>query len=194
MLPIAGLLGAALVGALAYALLGGGGSAATPTPVVLAVSPRRAPSRTGIAGHAGADRHRAAGRRDDQRVAHRSASGASRNPFAPLPGAKATAATAPAAARPEHGLRHVLHARTATPSSSSAARLRGRRAAADPPAPEARPAPSKPKRRPSTAWPSLFGAVPAGHRRPQRQLTPYENLKRQQPLPSATQPLVVFAV
>jgi hypothetical protein len=39
---------------------------------------------------------------------------------------------------------------------------------------------------------ALFGAVPAGSPSPAPSLTPYENLKRQQPLPSPTQPLIVF--
>ena len=37
-----------------------------------------------------------------------------------------------------------------------------------------------------------FGVIPAGLTAASAQLTPYANLKRQQPLPSAKQPLVVF--
>jgi hypothetical protein len=38
----------------------------------------------------------------------------------------------------------------------------------------------------------LFGAVPAGTPALSAQLTPYEDLTRQQPLPDAKQPLIVF--
>jgi hypothetical protein len=188
-LPILVLLGVALVGALAYALLGGGGSASTPAPVVSPVSPlstavsassisvTQAPTGTGqpVAETTSGSAHRSAG--------------ASRNPFAPLPGAQATG-TPVSEATPGSS----ESSSTSSPSTTSGT---GSEAGSESPGgggsstPQAK-QPSKAKKQTVYTVAALFGAVPAGSPSPSPTLTPYEHLKRQQPLPSSTQPLVVF--
>jgi hypothetical protein len=113
---------------------------------------------------------------------HRSV-GASRNPFAPLPGAKA-AGTPASAATPGTS--------TTSESSSSATSETSSGSQGEPSTPPAKQAPSKAKKQTVYTVSALFGAAPAGSPSPSPTLTPYEHLKRQQPLPSAAQPLVVF--
>jgi hypothetical protein len=182
-LPILLLLAAALVGALAYAVLGGGGSASTPAPVVSPVSP------LSTAASASAISVTQAPTATDQPVAettsgftHRSA-GASRSPFAPLPGAKA-ASTPSSAATPGTS--------TASESSPSATPETSSGSQGEASTPPAKQSPSKAKKQTVYTVSALFGAAPAGSPSPSPTLTPYEHLKRQQPLPSVAQPLVVF--
>ncbi len=189
-LPIAVLLGVALVGALGYALLGGGGS--TPAPAVSPVSPLStgvSPSSISVTQAPTATGQPVA--ETTSGSAHRSVGG-SRNPFAPLPGAKAagtpvTEVTAVTGA----GSESSPSSTSPTPAPTSGAGS-GSQGGGGSPAPEAKSSPSKPKKQTVYRVALLFGAVPPGSPSPSPLLTPYEQLKRQQPLPSATQPLVVF--
>ena len=181
------MLGVALVGALAYAVLGGGGS--TPAPPA---STATSPLSTGVSASASpsARRRPATGQPVAETTsgsAHRSA-GASRNPFAPLPGAKA-------ASRPLRLATRRSSSRDSSSSSSSSAsggqsESESRKSSGGTSPSQSKPAPAKPKTVYHVAV--LFGTVPAGTPPLSAQLTPYENLKRQQPLPDSTQPLIVF--
>jgi len=195
-LPILVLLGVALVGALAYAILGGGSSASTPAPVASTVSPlstgvsassiavTQAPTGTGqpVAETTSGSSHRAAG--------------VSRNPFAPLPGAKAASAStaseasAGTSAGSGSSSSSPSGASTTTPGAGSESSSGSQGGGTS--TPESKPSPSKPKKQTVYRVAVLFGAVPAGSPSPSPTLTPYEHLKRQQPLPSTAQPLVVF--
>jgi hypothetical protein len=188
-LPIAVLLGVALVGALAYVALGGG-STASSTPIGAPVSPlSSAVSAPSIPVTQAATATGQPVAETTSGSAHRSAAGASRNPFAPLPEAKATAATPAAAPATSTGSGSSSTSPATPPTSAAGSGAQGGGGAS---APEAKPAPSKPKKQTVYRVAALFGAVPAGSPSPAASLTPYENLKRQQPLPSPTQPLVVF--
>jgi hypothetical protein len=190
-LPIVVLLGVALVGALAYAVLGGGSSASTPAPLAAPVSPlstaasassitvTQAPTATGqpVAETTSGSVHRSVG--------------ASRNPFAPLPGAKAASSSTASATSAGSGSSSSSTSGASSKTSGASAESTAGSGGATP-TPESKPAPSKPKKQTVYTLAVLFGAVPAGSPSPSPSLTPYEHLKRQQPLPSSTQPLVVF--
>jgi hypothetical protein len=195
MLPILIVVGAAFAGALAYAALSGGGAPSSPTPVASAAAPLSAPASgpsisasTSTAGAVQPVAETTSG------SVHRPA-GAARNPFAPLPGAKAAAAAQSAAAN---------GASSATPSTSSAGGGSSAGSESSTPTTGGEPTKSEAKAEVKTAPKKqtkkqtvyrvavLFGAVPAGSPAPAANLTPYDNLTRQQPLPSVAQPLVVF--
>jgi hypothetical protein len=184
-LPIVVLLGVALVGALAYALLGSGGSA--PTPAVSPVSPlSTAVSASTISVTPAPARPGQPVAETTSGFAHRA--GASRNPFAPLPGSKAPSAAQPQATPgASAGSGSAPSTSTAGPEAGSGSQGGGGSST-----PQAKSSPSKPKKQTVYRVGVLFGAVPAGSPSPSPVLTPYEQLKRQQPLPSSTQPLVVF--
>lgn len=191
-LPILVLLGVALVGALAYAVLGGGSSASTPAPVASTVSRLS----TGVSASSIAVTQAPTG--TDQPVAettsgssHRAA-GVSRNPFAPLPGAKAAGASTASEASTGTSAGSESGSSSTTTTGAGSESSPGSQSAGGTSTPESKPSPSKPKKQTVYRVAVLFGAVPAGSPSPSPTLTPYEHLKRQQPLPSTAQPLVVF--
>ncbi|MHB8234829.1 MAG: hypothetical protein ACYDHT_09280 [Solirubrobacteraceae bacterium] len=181
MLPILVLLGVALVGAVAYAAIGGGGSASS-TPPVSPLTPPTPASAISVTPASSAGPQPVA--ETTSGIAHRSA-GAARNPFAPLPGSKAVAEASPKGATPSTPTEPSSPAGSSTPSPSSPQPEAT-------PTPEAKKAPSKPKKQTVYAVSALFGVAAAGVPAPAPGLTPYDKLKRQQPLPSTNQPLVVF--
>ncbi len=194
LLPIVALLGVVLAAALAYAL-SGGGSSPSPGPIASPVSPLSASSIPVSQATLGAGQPVA---ETTSGSLHRSA-GAGRNPFTPLPGAPGAGATR-SEARPGTS----KTAESPTPSTPSAGPSVGLKSQATSPTtgggasptPESKPAPNKGKGKGNSQTvyrvTVLFGAVPAGTPAPGPNLTPYDNLKRQQPLPSVAQPLVVF--
>jgi hypothetical protein len=177
LLPIVALVVLALVGAIAYVVLGGG-SSATPTaavssapatvPVGLSVTqttPEKAVAETtgGVA---------------EQRR------GAARNPFTPLPEPKAKQAASPASSSSSS---------STTSSSSSAASGSGSSSQSSGGSSPTTPSkPSKPAT-PKTVYhvSIMFGELPAGVPA-SAPLTAYADLKLLTPLPSAQQPLIVF--
>lgn len=190
MLPLLVLAAAALAGALAYAVLGGGSSpgpsaassTAAPLPVTatgssISTSPSSAGSAQPVA-------------ETTSGAAHRS-SGAARNPFQALPGSAAATGAAKSEATststsPESSSSSSAGGSSATPQTSTPA------SGGETTKSESKPAPSKAKKQTVYRVAVAFGAVPAGSPVPAPNLTPYANLTRQQPLPSVTQPLVVF--
>jgi hypothetical protein len=187
MLPILVIVGVALAGALAYAVLAGGGSSTTtaalsPTPTVTKVS--------GVVvtqSHVSTDKPVAETTSGDT---HRS-SNPPRDPFKPLPTPSVKTASTPAStsAAPSAGSGSSTSGSSGSATTESAPSSQGTGGGTSSP-PSKAPAPAKPKKLYNVAV--LFGTAPAGTPPLQAQLTPYEDLKRQQPLPDAKQPLVVF--
>jgi hypothetical protein len=188
MLPILALVGVALLAALAYAVLGGGSTSSTPAS---SVSPAPVKPVSGIAVSQAPTATGQPVAETTSGLAHRSA-GSIRNPFAPLPGAKAATAASTATAgstkSASSGSGSTSSASTTTsPESSGGSQGAGGTAPAEPKK-------SSGHARPQTVYhvAVLFGIAPAGTPTLSAQLTPYDNLKRQQPLPDAKQPLIVF--
>jgi hypothetical protein len=186
LLPVVALVALALLGALAYAILSGGSSAATPTATltrgpttpqgvaITQTTPEKAIAET-------------TGGVSQQR------NGAVHNPFTPLPEPKAKATTPAASSK-------AASTSSSTPSSSSSSSSSGSSAGSgsgsggsstpSPATPSKPSTPSKPKTVYHVAV--LFGSLPAGATPQTAQLTPFENLKLLTPLPSDTQPLIIF--
>jgi hypothetical protein len=199
MRPLVALLGVALLGALAYAAFGGSSSSTPPAgspPVAqptgaIALSPVKTEGTQAIAETTGGS---------DQ------TGGATRNPFTPLPQPKATQATASTSTAAGSSAGSSSSSSSSSPSSSpsstpgsstggagaeSGAGTESGSSGGSAPA-ESKPAP--PPSKPKTFYKvsALFGAAPPATPLANAQLTAYDKLKLQQPLPSATQPLVVF--
>jgi hypothetical protein len=187
LLPVVALVALALVAALAYAILGGGSSAATPTATltrgpstprgvaIIQTTPEKAVAET----TGGVSRQR---------------NGAVHNPFTPLPEPKATTATSAATSK-------AVATSSGTPSSSSSGSSSssagaGSGSSGSSPATPSPATPSKPSTpsKPKTVYhvAVLFGVLPAGATAQTAQLTPFENLKLLTPLPSDKQPLIIF--
>ncbi len=185
LLPVVALVAVALLAALAYAILGGGSSASTPTatlargpatPQGVAIS-QTTPEKAVAETTGGASQQR---------------SGAVHNPFTPLPEAKAKTTTPAASSK-------AASTSSGTPSSGSSSSSSagsgsgsgGSSPSTASPATPAKPStPSKPKTVYHVAV--LFGVLPAGATPQTAQLTPFENLKLLTPLPSDKQALVIF--
>jgi hypothetical protein len=172
MLPLLVALGAALVGATAYAVLGGG-STATPPPVSSARVPVSGISVTP------APRNPARAVAETTNGVAVQRAGNARNPFSPLPGAASKTKTSSSSTATKKASTKA-EAVKSTPSTGSTT-----------PATPSKPAPAP---QPQTVYhvAVLFGVVPAGTAPGTAQLTPYANLKLFAALPSAKQALIVF--
>jgi hypothetical protein len=182
--PLLALLGAALLGAIVYAALAGGSSSPAPT------APSVTPKTPGIAVSAVTTKAKTAVA-ETTSGASQQTGGHSRNPFAPLPGAKSSAAApktssgagSTAAVTPSGegssstGSSGSSQAETTSPSQTGGAGGEQKKTA-------------KPAKTYKVSI--LFGTAPAGTPPLTAGLTSYESLQRQQPLPSAKEPLIVF--
>jgi hypothetical protein len=110
------------------------------------------------------------------------------NPFIPLPGATLT--PVPGAKTSSSSKTTAAGSKTTSAPSGSSSRGAGGTTPAAAPKPSQPAKPTTPVRVYRVAV--LFGVAPVGTPPQSSQLTPYENLKRLTPLPSAKQPLVVF--
>jgi hypothetical protein len=178
LLPVVVLVGLALVAALAYAILGGGSSVATPAtalskgasiPPGVAISqanPEKAVAET-------------TGGVSQQR------SGAVHNPFTPLAEPKVKSVTPTASSK-------AASPASSTPSSSTGSGTGSTKGSggSTPTTPSKPSPPAETKTVYHVAV--LFGVLPAGVTPQAAQLTPFENLKLLTPLPSAVQPLIIF--
>jgi hypothetical protein len=193
-LPLFVTLAVALAAALAYAVLGGGSSPTTP--------PSPSPGAGASAASGGLAVTQATGGPSGKAVAETTSGASSQrkgralNPFLPLPGANAQAASAgnkSAASSSASGAGASKGASKSSSSSSSSGASGGSKPST--PAPEPKPkAPSKPKPpQPVYHVAVLFGGAPAGTPPQNIQLSPYENLKRLAPLPSSGEAPLVFA-
>jgi hypothetical protein len=185
MRPLLALVGVALLGALGYAVLGGGSSSSAPTATTAP-----APVSIGAPGIAISQ----APSSSNQAVAETTSGsaqqrqGPSRDPFAPIPGTASKSASTTPASSTGASKAAGSGSTTTSPSASSTSPKTSTETA-----PAATPKPSAPAK-PETVYHVAvqFGVIPAGLTAASAQLTPYENLKRQAPLPSAKLPLVVF--
>jgi hypothetical protein len=173
------LVTAALIGAVAYALSGGSGSAtAPPSSSTLASPPGSGIAPVAVTPSA----NQAVAETTSGAVKQRG--GSARDPFNPLPGSITGQATSSPASKGK-----------ATESSSSTGSKAGKSnpsAATESPAPAAKkPAPAA-KPQPVYHVAVLFGEIPTGTPPQSAQLTPYENLKLHQKLPSSKTPLLAF--
>jgi hypothetical protein len=185
LLPIVVLLGAALVGAVAYAVLAGGGSGSPSTPVAAIPSPSVSVGSRAVT-LAAADPHAAVSETTDGTSFQRREG--AHDPFVQLP------AAAPAKSQ---GLASL--AKSTGTSSTASSPPAEQTTATKPsgggttPTPAPQPAPHKTKvvHRLVFHVGVLFGLAPTTPGQTS-QLTPYADLKRLEPLPSPSDPLVVF--
>jgi hypothetical protein len=181
LLPIVALVVVALVAAIAYTVLGGGSS--TPTPTASITPPAVASS--GLAVSQSTPENAVAEVTSGASTQHH---GTARNPFTPLPEAKAkTASTGSATSSATSSSTSTTSSSTSPSAGSGTSSSSGGSTSTTPPAPSSPTTPSKPKLIYHVAV--LFGQLPLSAT---SQLTPYENLKLLAPLPSSSQPLIVF--
>ena len=173
LLPFVALVLAALVGAIAYVVLGGGSSTATPPA---SASVNATAGSTGLAVSQPTPEKAVAEVTNGGSTQHR---GTARNPFTPLPQANAKNAAAPSASG------STSSSQTSTGSSGSTGSGAPPTTTTTPSTPTKPATPTKPKTVYHVAV--LFGVPASG-----AALTPYENLKLMTPLPSASQALIVF--
>jgi hypothetical protein len=174
LLPLVVVVVVALVAAVGYVVVGGGSSASAPAgptgvtpagpPAGISVSEIHPEKAVAETTGGGSQRHN---------------KGVSSNPFTPLPEPKEKTAKTVAANAP------------ASSSSSTSTSTESSSPPSESSSPKPAPAPSKPK--PIYHVAVLFGALPApGTPEGELQLTPYENLKLLAPLPSSSDPLIVY--
>jgi hypothetical protein len=195
LLPILLLLGLLLVGAIAYSVLAGGGSGSS-APSAAVASPSAAPGSLPAASQAPVNPNAAASETTDGAQYQRQ--GGAHDPFVPLASpasasktqtatggstasSASTTSSSPAVSAPSSS--------TTQPSSPSTSSGGGTN-----PSQPSKPAPSKPKRKPQPVYmvAALFGVAPTTPGQ-LSQLTPYADLKRLEPLPSASEPRIVFS-
>jgi hypothetical protein len=204
LLPIVAVVGAGLAAALAYAALSGGGSggataqpplstSVAPGSAVIAVTPVQASAGRAVA--------------ETTSGASQQRRGTSRNPFTPLPGAGSTGTSGSTATSTSSTVSSISAGSGAASSSSgSTSSSKVASSVATSPATaatggqhgsssHASPAPKQAQpSRPQTLYSvtAAVGAAPPGPLQPGVKLAQYASLRRQQALPSAKQPLVVF--
>lgn len=178
LLPFVVLLGVALAGAVAYAVLGSGGGSATPTASLGPAAPTPAPS---LASPAPTNPNVAVS--ETTSGVHYQRGGATRDPFVKLPEPKkATTAPSPTGSS--------TSSKTSSPSAGSSP---GGSGGTKPTGPT-NPNPEKPKKKVlqrSFQVAVLFGLAPPPGQNPQ--LVSYENLKHLTPLPDKENAQLVYA-
>jgi hypothetical protein len=192
LLPIVLVLGLALVAAIAYGVLAGGGSGSATTPVAATPAPSTSTTALPAATQASADPHAALAETTDgaryqrQEGAH--------NPFVPLPSTTATASKTLAAPSTAGGSSSSSATAPSTPSQGASSSPTPT-STSTPATGGSTPAPAKPKpkKKPQPVYlvAVLFGIAPTTPGQ-LSQLTPYADLKRLEALPSASAPRIVF--
>jgi hypothetical protein len=185
--PLLALLGVALLAAIVYAATGGGSSSTAPavsTPVAV-------PKTSGIAVTAAATTKTPVAETTSG-AAEQTGGGATRNPFKPLPGVKSTTTATPASASPAPASGSASGGESSSGSEGSSSE--GSSSGGSGSETNSRSRGTQQQKKASKAYKVsvLFGTAPAGTPALSAGLNSYEDLKRQQPLPSATQPLIVF--
>lgn len=195
MRPLLALIALALIGAVVYAVTAGSGSS-TP-PATGSASPANRSS--GIAVSAVQPESAKALAETTAGTAQQTNGGKTHNPFTPLPQAKASGAAATTRTGAGVGVGAASNPSSGSTSSSGSGSTSASGSKSESSAPGNGSAPSKSKSKPKPSRPQavydvsiLFGAVAPGTPVTNAQLTPYEKLELQQPLPSPTQALVVF--
>jgi hypothetical protein len=195
--PFLALVGIALLAAVAYAVVGGGGSSAKTSA---SVAPALPPAPTTVATAAPANPKVAVA--ETTSGTSYQTGGPTRDPFVPLPQKKTKAALAatpssstasPSSASGSSGGSVGSPSSGSNPSSGSSTPSSGGGGSSggSPPSGPSSPAPAKPKKAPVYQVALLFGLAPPVGQNPQ--LTPYENLTKLTPLPSKQNQLLVYA-
>jgi hypothetical protein len=191
MIPVVGLLVVLLIAAVAYAVLGGSSS----TPATSATSPVTPVAKTPGIAVSQVKTTAVTANAETTSGTSQQTGGSSRNPFTALPSVKrenAAAAAAASAAKAASGASSSGSSESSASSSSGSSTTGGSTSS---PAGETAPhAPTKPKAKQTTYDVSvLFGTTTSPGAPPDTStLTPFNDLTREQPLPSDSQPLVVF--
>lgn len=191
--PLLALLGAALLAAIVYAAIGGGSSSSAPA----ASAPVAAPKTSGIAVTAAATSKTPLAETTSG-TAEQTGGGAARNPFKPLPGVKSTTAAATSATSASASGASASGSAASGESSSSSEGSSSEGSSSGGSGAETNSQSGGTRQGKKTSKGKaykvsvLFGTAPAGTPALSAGLTSYEDLKRQRPLPSATQPLIVF--
>jgi hypothetical protein len=190
--PVLALLGAALLAAVVYAVLGGGSSSPAPT----ASAPAAVPKTSGIAVTAVATTKTSAAETTSG-TAEQTVGGATRNPFKPLPGVKSASTAATSASASGSTASGAGSGSGSSGESSLGSGTEGSSSGGSGSETNSQSGGTQQEKKaskPSKAYKVsvLFGTAPAGTPVLSAGLTSYEDLRRQQPLPSATQPLIVF--
>jgi hypothetical protein len=181
MLPLLAVAGVALLGALSYSVMGGGGGSAK-APAGAPVAPLPSSSPVAIA-----PPNATAAAAETPAGAQYQTQGSTRNPFTPLAGTPAASA-ASASTRRSSGSSSSSSKSSGSDSSTS-------NSTSSKPAPtHSSPSPTSPKPEtlPFYSVSALFGLAPTKSGE-QPTLTPYEDMKRFEPLPTPKAPLIVFA-
>jgi hypothetical protein len=182
LLPIVALVGACLVAAIAYAVLGGSGGSSTPGAVA-----STAPAPAGLSVDATTPETAVAETPDGVKEQH---GGHAHDPFSALPGAaaaaaKATPGTSSTSGGSSSGASGSSGESTSKTEETSTSGSKGTE--------ETKKSGSSKKTKSKAYDVAIeFGVLPAGTTPQNAQLTPYEALKLQAPLPSASQALLVF--
>jgi len=186
--PVLALLGTALLAAIVYAVIGGGSS----SPAPAASTPVAVPKTSGIAVTAAATTKTSVAETTSG-AAEQTGGGAARNPFKPLPGVKSTT-TAATSASSSGASTSGSTASGESSSGSEGSSSEGSSSGSSGSETNSQSGGTQQKKKASKAYKVsiLFGTAPAGTPVLSAGLTSYEDLKRQQPLPSETQPLIVF--
>ncbi|HUN78157.1 MAG TPA: hypothetical protein VMU32_04485 [Solirubrobacteraceae bacterium] len=192
LLPFLALLGLALAGAVAYAVLGGSSSPSSPTPAANTAPPSSGPSLP--VSQAPESPHAAvAETTNGQRYQHHTGK---RNPFTPLP-SKEGSSSAATKSTASAGSSTSGSGSSGGSQSGNSSESGGGTTTTTPSAP-ATPPPSEPKpakkqtKQPVYTVAVLFGLAPTTSGQ-LTQLTPYDKLKRLEPLPNPSEPRIVFA-
>jgi len=184
LIPVLGLLAIVLVAAIAYAVLGGGSSSPAPSATNAGAPSVKAP---GVAVSQVKTADVVSSAETTSGSAHQT-NGSSRNPFAAQPSVKRAQAASAAAAKAAltSGSASSSGAESGSgPSSSGGTTSK--------PAEETKPStPAKPKAKQTVYHVAVVFGVASSGATLQAPLTPFEDLKREQPLPSDSQPLLVF--
>lgn len=194
--PLLGLLGLALLGAIVYAVLAGGSSSAPSATS----APATAQKTPGIAVTAVGAQKTAVAETTSGAAQQTRGAGSHRNPFAPLPGVKAASSASQSSASTASSASQAAASsgssggEAGSGSSSSGAGTQSGSSSEPSTSQSGGTQPQKKQGKPAKTYrvSILFGQAPAGASALTAGLTSYEELKRQQPLPSASQPLIVF--
>jgi len=190
--PVLALLGAALLAAIVYAMIGGGSS----SPAPAASTPVAVPKTSGIAVTAAAVTKTSVAETTSG-AAEQTVGGATRNPFKPLPGVQSATTAATSASASGSAASGASSGSGASGESSSGSSSEGSSSGGSGSETNSQSGGTQQEKKaskPSKAYKVsiLFGTAPAGTPVLSAGLTSYEDLRRQQPLPSSTQPLIVF--
>jgi len=186
LLPLVALVAVALVGAVAYVALSGGGSSAPPH--VAAVLTPVSPGGVGLAtSQAVTSSGRAVAETANGTTQQRH--GAAHDPFAPLPGSVTTVTAASTSS--------TLKGAASSSSAGSGAKTEPSKPAASSPSStgssgSSQPAPSKPKPKTLYKVAVQFGVLPSGTAPANAVLQSYLDLSKATPLPSAKEKLIEF--